>query len=129
MTTAEQAGPSFTLRGITLDCEDPQALAGFYRELLGATGTGDDSPDWVTISEPKSGVLISFQRARHYRPPIWPPEEQGQQMMLHFDVQVDDLAAAAARAESLGATRMEFQPQDDVRVYADPAGHPFCLFV
>jgi len=49
--------------------------------------------------------------------------------MLHLEIKVDDLAAAAARAESLGATRMEFQPQDHVRVYADPAGHPFCLFI
>lgn len=23
---------------------------------------------------------------------------------------------------------LSFQPQDDVRVYLDPAGHPFCLF-
>lgn len=26
-------------------------------------------------------------------------------------------------------TLAQFQPQDDVRVYLDPAGHPFCLFV
>ncbi len=129
MTDIDRSGTSFTLRGITLDCEDPQRLATFYRGLLGATETDESGPDWVTVAEPKSGVLISFQRARHYRPPIWPPEETGQQMMLHLDIQVDDLAAAAARAETLGATRMDFQPQDDVRVYADPAGHPFCLFV
>jgi catechol-2,3-dioxygenase len=129
MTDAEQAETSFTLRGITLDCADPQHLASFYRELLGATKTAEDGQEWITLAEPKTGVLISFQRARHYRPPVWPPEETGQQMMLHLEIKVDDLAAAAARAESLGATRMEFQPQDHVRVYADPAGHPFCLFI
>jgi len=129
MTTAAQAGTSFTLRGVTLDCEDPRQLAAFYRELLGLSETREGGTDWVTIGDPTGGILISFQRALHYRPPVWPPEVEGQQMMLHLDIQVDDLTAAAARAESLGATRMEFQPQDDVRVYADPAGHPFCLFV
>jgi hypothetical protein len=43
-------------------------------------------------------------------------------------VQVEDLVAATAFAQSLGAQVAEFQPQDDVRVLLDPAGHPFCLF-
>lgn len=127
MTSSDQA--SISLCGVTLDCEDPRSLAAFYRELLGSTKTREESPTWVTIELPGSDTLLSFQRARFYRPPVWPPEEEGQQMMLHLDIKVDDLEAAAARAESLGATRMEFQPQDDVRVYADPAGHPFCLFI
>ena len=49
-------------------------------------------------------------------------------MMMHLDIWVDDLDTAGARAESLGAVLAEFQPQDEVRVYLDPAGHPFCLF-
>ena len=50
-------------------------------------------------------------------------------MMMHLEIRVDDLSAAAARAVELGATVAEFQPQDDVRVCLDPAGHPFCLYV
>ena len=50
-------------------------------------------------------------------------------MMTHLDIEVDDLEAASARAVELGATVAEFQPQDDVRVHLDPAGHPFCLWV
>jgi hypothetical protein len=42
---------------------------------------------------------------------------------------VDDLEKACAHAEMAGATLADFQPQDDVRVYLDPAGHPFCLFL
>jgi hypothetical protein len=50
-------------------------------------------------------------------------------MQLHLDIQVEDLVAATAFAQSLGARAAEFQPQADVRVMLDPDGHPFCLFV
>jgi hypothetical protein len=50
-------------------------------------------------------------------------------MMVHLDIMVDDLEAAGADAVAAGATLAEFQPQDDVRVYLDPAGHPLCLFL
>ena len=50
-------------------------------------------------------------------------------MMLHIDIAVDDLAGAVADAVDLGATLAELQPQDDVRVLLDPAGHPFCLYL
>ena len=50
-------------------------------------------------------------------------------MMVHLDIKVDDLETAGAHAVSAGATLADFQPQPDVRVYLDPAGHPFCLWV
>jgi hypothetical protein len=34
-----------------------------------------------------------------------------------------------ATAVEAGARVARFQPQDDVRVLLDPAGHPFCLWV
>ncbi len=49
-------------------------------------------------------------------------------MMVHLDIRVDDLAAAEAHAVATGAVVADYQPQDDVRVCLDPAGHPFCLF-
>ena len=49
-------------------------------------------------------------------------------MQLHLDIGITDLAAGVAYAESLGASLAAYQPQDDVRVLLDPAGHPFCLF-
>jgi hypothetical protein len=61
--------------------------------------------------------------------PSWPADADHQQMQLHLDLQVDDIAAATAHAERCGATLATWQPQDDVRVYLDPVGHPFCLFV
>jgi hypothetical protein len=50
-------------------------------------------------------------------------------MMVHLDIKVDDMEAAGAHALASGATLADYQPQDDVRVYLDPAGHPFCLFL
>jgi hypothetical protein len=50
-------------------------------------------------------------------------------MMVHLDIWVDDLDAAGAHAVDAGAVLAEYQPQDDVRVYLDPDGHPFCLFL
>ena len=60
--------------------------------------------------------------------PVWPTAEGAQQMMLHLDFEVSDLALAVADALALGAQEADFQPQDDVRVMFDPAGHPFCLY-
>ena len=57
-------------------------------------------------------------------PPQWPADPS----LLHLDFLVDDLAAAAARVEAEGATRYDEQPNaDHCLVFADPAGHPFCL--
>jgi hypothetical protein len=50
-------------------------------------------------------------------------------MSLHLDIQVDDLEIAGKHALGAGAVLAEFQPQEDVRVYLDPAGHPFCLYL
>ena len=70
----------------------------------------------------------AFQSAPDYVPPVWPAAEGRQQMMMHIDIAVDDLAAAVADAVGLGAILPRFQPQEDVRVLLDPAGHPFCLY-
>jgi catechol 2,3-dioxygenase-like lactoylglutathione lyase family enzyme len=120
--------PRFTLTAAVLDAPDPRALADFYRDLLGWP-VGTDEPDWVTLRPPGGGAGLSFQLESAYVPPTWPAGEGDQQMMTHLDIEVDDLEAASARAVALGATVAAFQPQDDVRVHLDPAGHPFCLWV
>ncbi len=50
-------------------------------------------------------------------------------MMMHLEIGVDDLDAAVAHAVAAGATLAGYQPQSDVRVCLDPAGHPFCLYI
>jgi catechol 2,3-dioxygenase-like lactoylglutathione lyase family enzyme len=120
--------PRLTLSGVALDTPDPRALADFYRRLLGWT-VRKDSDTWVTLEPPGGGTTISFQREPTYVRPSWPSDADHQQMMMHLDIEVDDLAAGAAHAVATGATLAAFQPQDDVRVCLDPDGHPFCLWV
>jgi predicted enzyme related to lactoylglutathione lyase len=120
--------PSLKLSGIVLDSPDPRELAAFYQRLLGWKVTQDE-PDWVKIMPPGDGPGLSFQAETAYARPSWPAGSDDQQMMVHLDFQVDDLEVAGAHAVEAGAVLAEFQPQDDVRVYLDPAGHPFCLFL
>jgi catechol 2,3-dioxygenase-like lactoylglutathione lyase family enzyme len=116
------------LAGTVLDAPDAQELAGFYRRLLGWE-TAEDEPDWVVLAAPDGGAGLSFQTESAYVRPVWPAGPGDPQMSMHLDIEVDDLDAAGAQAVAAGATLAEFQPQDDVRVYLDPAGHPFCLFL
>jgi catechol 2,3-dioxygenase-like lactoylglutathione lyase family enzyme len=120
--------PVFSLATVVLDCPDAHVLSDFYREMLGWEVKWDE-PDWVLLRPPQGGTGLSFQSEKGYEPPVWPERQGQQQKMLHLDIRVDDLDTAGARATALGARLADFQPQDDVRVYFDPAGHPFCLFL
>jgi catechol 2,3-dioxygenase-like lactoylglutathione lyase family enzyme len=120
--------PAFQLTATVLDAPDPRALAGFYSRLLGWP-IGRDEPDWVTLRPPGGGAGLSFQREAIHARPTWPAAAGEQQMQLHLDIEVGDLESAGAEAVDAGAVPAEFQPQEDVRVYLDPAGHPFCLWV
>ena len=119
--------PAFQLTATVIDAPDPRALAEFYSGLLGWP-IGRDEPDWVTLRPPGGGPGLSFQREPIHARPTWPAAAGEQQMQLHLDIEVQDLEVAGARAVAGGAVLAEFQPQDDVRVYLDPAGHPFCLW-
>ena len=112
---------------MVLEAPDGAALARFYSSLFGWPIAKQD-PDGAAIAVPGTSSYLAFQSAPDYVPPVWPAAEGRQQMMMHIDVAVDDLAAAVADAVGLGATLAGFQPQEDVRVLLDPAGHPFCLY-
>jgi len=116
------------LSGIVLDSPDAQELAAFYHRLLGWNVITDE-PGWVRLGAPNGGPGLSFQTEPDYQRPAWPAHPGDPQMQVHLDIEVADLNEAAAHAEKAGATLADFQPQDDVRVYIDPAGHPFCLFL
>lgn len=110
---------------VALDTDEPPRLADFYAALLGwrVLKTEDD---WITIGGDQGGARLAFQLAPDHRPPTWPDNEVPQQ--VHLDLAVDDLAAASAYAESLGARRMTGpEVQQDFIVFLDPSGHPFCL--
>ena len=120
--------PHLTLTGTNIDAPDANALADFYRRLLGWTASTEE-PGWVILRPPGGGTTLNFQTEEHYVRPVWPAGPGEAHMMMHLEIRVDDLAEGVAHAVAQGATLAEFQPQDDVRVYLDPAGHPFCLWV
>ena len=110
------------LHHVVIDCPDPAALAGFYSELLGLPVTFT-SADWVVIAHDDTTSGIAFQLAPDHESPQWPDPHHPQQ--FHIDVMVDDVEAAKPKVLALGARRLP--SKDDSHVYADPAGHPFCL--
>ena len=122
--------PSFSLTAAVLGTPDPQGLARFYQRLLGWP-IRDDDPEWATLRPADGSTGLSFQLETEHVPPVWPPKSRKQQMQIHLDFQVEDLASAAAVAEEAGARLLSSysEPHEEVRTYADPAGHPFCLFV
>lgn len=113
--------------GVVLDAPDGPALAHFYSDLLGWPIAKED-PEGAAIGPSDGVAYIAFQTAPDYARPVWPATVGAQQMMLHLDFEVVDLKAAVVHAVELGAEEADFQPQPDVRVMLDPAGHPFCLY-
>jgi catechol 2,3-dioxygenase-like lactoylglutathione lyase family enzyme len=107
------------LHHVILDCPDPAALAAFYSELLGLPITYR-SDDWVVVAGSEQASGLAFQFAPGHRPPTWPDPDVPQQ--FHLDIMVEDVAASGPRVLALGAVKL-----DGEDVYADPAGHPFCL--
>lgn len=110
------------LFSVVLDCPDPHALAQFYSQLLGLPISRAEQ-DWAEIGDDHSGRL-SFQRVPGYQPSRWPDPRFPPQ--VHLDLQVSDINEAEAKVLALGATRLP-GAGPAFRVYADPAGHPFCL--
>jgi catechol 2,3-dioxygenase-like lactoylglutathione lyase family enzyme len=107
------------LHHLIIDCPEPATLAAFYAEVLGLPVTYS-SDDFVVVAANDTTSGLGFQRAPDHRPPAWPDPASPQQM--HLDVMVDDVEAAGQRVVALGA-----RPLPGTGVYADPAGHPFCL--
>ncbi len=136
----EQAVP--VIRQTVLDTTDPRRLAEFYRQLFGLRyrpgdeppGPGQPDPngqDWLILTSPAGGAALAFQKVEELAEATWPDGAVPQQ--LHLDTTVPtvaDLDVAHERALALGA-RLRYDRSDDpeepLRVYADPAGHPFCI--
>lgn len=137
------ADPQFpSLRQIVLDTTDTRALAEFYRELLGLQyRPGDEPPapgepdpqDWLVLRQPGGGTQVAFQQVPELPEATWPDGPHPQ--MLHLDLTVPSASALRVqhtRALALGARELldRFDdPDEPLYVFADPAGHPFCIFV
>lgn len=128
---------------VVLDCTDPRSLAEFYRQLLGfvyRTGhepeariQGEPDRDWLIIHDARSHTRVAFQQVDGLRKSTWPDDAVPQQLHLDMTVPtVADLEAQHERVLSLGGRLLydrSDDPEEPLRVYADLAGHPFCIFV
>ncbi|EFD50139.1 glyoxalase family protein [Micrococcus luteus SK58] len=125
-----------------IDAVDIRSVAEFYRELLGlhyragdelADGREPDSADWLVLLDDDGRRVLTFQRTEELQPSTWPSPEVPMQLHLDFTVpDRDSLDAAHDHALRLGG-RLVLDRSDDedepLYVFADPAGHPFCVFV
>jgi catechol 2,3-dioxygenase-like lactoylglutathione lyase family enzyme len=128
-----------TLLQVVLDATDNRALAEFYRELLGfryrpGHETTDPAGDqWLVLCDEHGVNRLAFQLVPELPEATWPDGPRPQQ--LHLDLTVSSVAELDEqheRALALGARLLEDRstdPEEPLRVYADPAGHPFCIFV
>ncbi|MFE5487265.1 VOC family protein [Streptomyces sp. NPDC056527] len=118
-----------TLQCVVLDCTDVLELAGFYQQLLGGEINRPDTQwavddSWATLHDASGAPVLAFQGVADHRPPVWGAPEQ----QFHLDVRVADLEAAHHAVLALGAWQLDDGDGDrGWRIYADPAGHPFCL--
>jgi catechol 2,3-dioxygenase-like lactoylglutathione lyase family enzyme len=129
---------------VVLDTTDARRLAEFYRQLFGLEYRDGDAPpagdqsdsrgqDWLVLHNPFGGPQLAFQQTDGVRPSTWPSDEVPQ--MSHLDTRVrtsEELEIQRQRALDLGATLLFDRSDDDdepLYVFADPAGHPFCIFV
>ncbi|MEV8565305.1 VOC family protein [Streptomyces sp. NPDC051322] len=120
--------PVATFCLVALDCPDPESLARFYADVLGGEVKRDNGENWLELHAP-DGVRLAFQRVPEHRPPEWPRADANSQQ-LHLDFKVADIERAQEQVLALGATPLDLDDgggERDFRVYADPAGHPFCL--
>jgi catechol 2,3-dioxygenase-like lactoylglutathione lyase family enzyme len=129
---------------VVIDTTDARALAEFYRQLFGLEYRAGDEPpapnqpdprggDWLVLRNTQGGPQLAFQQTEGVRPSTWPDPAVPQ--MFHLDTVVatrEHLQIQRDRALALGATEL-FDRTDDqdepLYVFADPAGHPFCIFV
>jgi catechol 2,3-dioxygenase-like lactoylglutathione lyase family enzyme len=133
-----------SLRQVVLDTTDARGLAEFYRRLLGLSyRPGDEPPspgapdprggDWLVLLPQAGGMRLAFQQVPRLPAATWPDGEHPQ--MLHLDLTVPDVAeldCQHARALALGGRLLldrSTDSEEPLRVYADPSGHPFCIFV
>jgi len=114
--------------GAVLDAPDGPELARFYARLLGWQIFNDDPGGATVAPSADAGYNLGFQTEPQYVRPVWPARPGQAQMSMHLDIEVDDLEQAVEFAVGAGAELAEFQPQENVRVMLDPAGHPFCLY-
>lgn len=112
---------------VVFDAADVEAESLFWAAMLDGRVL-DEDPQFHCVVDSEGNWVVGVQRAPDHVPPEWP---DGQPQQVHVDFHVTDPSDAHRRALDLGARLLQDaeDPEADHghRVYADPAGHPFCL--
>ena len=110
---------------VVFDAADMSAESAFWAAVLGGTVVTDH--DWHSVVV-DGEWRVAVQLAPDHVPPDWP---NGTPQQIHLDLHVDDLHSAHDEVMALGARLLQPAPDPNAaegfQVYADPAGHPFCL--
>jgi predicted enzyme related to lactoylglutathione lyase len=104
---------------VVIDCADPGTLAAFWSQVLGGEPVERDAAWWYIL--PPGWTQLSFQKV---------PEGKTVKNRVHLDVRVDDIEAATAQAEALGARRVGAVHHDtggSFQVLLDPEGNEWCV--
>lgn len=136
--------PTPRLRQVVFDTTDARASAEFWRQLLGLVyRKGHEPPtagepdragsEWINLRNPDGSPCLAFQQVDELSRSTWPDHGVPQQIHLDLTVRsVTELDAVHDHALHLGANLRYDRSEDEqepLRVYADPDGHPFCVFV
>jgi hypothetical protein len=108
--------------GLSIDCADAAALAGFWSEVLGrpVNPGADAERAAIDATDPASGPRLSFQRV---------PEPKSVKNRLHLDLRTDRFEAESERLAGLGATALRSFERPTIRwtTFTDPEGNEFDL--
>lgn len=112
---------------VVFDAADVATESAFWAGLLGGLVVDDDA-EFHCVIDDDGAWRIGVQRAPNHTPPDWP---DGSPQQVHVDLHADDFADAHDLAMSLGARVLQaagdLTAPEGHQVYADPAGHPFCI--
>jgi predicted enzyme related to lactoylglutathione lyase len=108
--------------GLSIDCADPAAVAGFWSEVLGrpVNPGADEENAAIDATDPASGPRLSFHKV---------PEAKTVKNRLHLDLRTEDFEAESKRLTGLGATPLWSFEKPTFRwtTFADPEGNEFDL--
>ncbi len=113
-------------RVVVFDASDLPAESAFWAGMLGGRVLAE--ADWHTVFDSEDRWVVGVQLAPNHVPPDWP---HGNPQQIHLDLHASDFPAAHERAMALGARLLQaaadLTAEEGFQVYADPAGHPFCI--
>lgn len=115
-----------TIRAVVVfDAADLHAESAFWAGLLDGHVFEDDA--FHSVIDAAGEWRVGVQLAPNHVPPDWP---DGAPQQVHLDLHAENIQQAHEQAMALGARLLQaadLTDEEGHQVYADPAGHPFCI--